>query len=164
MKAETVSGQTTIGPITVANPDGTKPLTWTIRAWTYAVKVTSPTIFSNQWANLEVDHEDYSATITVDELTRTASGLNVKTSVTSGAMWLDMSSVEAKIVIKNQAGQIIGQQTYAVTILHGQVNHYTWLVNGNFAPGTYTVEITLTYGIPEPPAVIGTTTHQATTS
>jgi hypothetical protein len=164
LKAETANGRATVGPITVANTDGTKPLTWTIRAWTYAVKVTSLTIFSNQWANLEVDHEDYSATITVDSLTKTASGLNVKTSVTSGAMWLDMSSVEAKIVIKNQAGQVIGQQTYAVTILHGQVNHYTWLVSGNYAPGTYTVEVTLTYGIPEPPAVIGTTTHQATAS
>jgi hypothetical protein len=160
MKAETVSGQTTIGPITIANPDGSKPLTWTIRAWTYAVKVTSPTIYANQWANLEVDHEDYTTTVTVDGLTRIDNGLNVKTSVTSGAMWLDISSVEAKIVIKNSAGQIVGQQTYAVTIEHGKVNHYTWLVSGDYAAGTYTVEVTLAYGIPEPPVNIGATTRQ----
>jgi hypothetical protein len=160
MKAETANGQATVGPITVANPDGTKPPSWTIRAWTYAVKVTSPTIFANQWANLEIDHEDYAATVTVDGLTRTDSGLKVSTSVTSGAMWLDMNSIEAEITIKNQAGQVVGQQTYAVTILHGQVNHYTWLVNGEYAAGTYTVEITLTYGIPEPAATIGTATQQ----
>jgi hypothetical protein len=164
MKTETANGQATVGPITVANPDGTKPLSWTIRAWTYAVKVTSPTIYANQWANLEVDHEDYTTTVTVDGLTRTDSGLNVKTSVTSGAMWLDISSVEAKIVIKNQAGQIVGQQTYAVTVEHGKVNHYTWLVPGNYTPGTYTVEVTLTYGIPNPPVAIGNTTQQATAS
>jgi hypothetical protein len=79
-------------------------------------------------------------------------------------MWLDMNSVEAKIVVKNNAGQVIGQQTYAVTLLHGQANRFTWHVNGDFTPGTYTVEVTLTYGILTPPAIIGITTQQAIAS
>jgi hypothetical protein len=75
-------------------------------------------------------------------------------------MWLDMNSVEAKIVVKNNAGQVVGQQTYGVTLFHGKANHYTWLVNGDFVPGTYTIEVTLTYGIPSPPVTIGTTRQQ----
>lgn len=167
LKAQTVGGTAQV-PITVGNPDGTKPLSWTVRVWTYAVKFTSPdenpTIFANQWANLEVDREDFTATVTVDGITRQTGGLSVDASVASSAMWLDMNSVEAKVVVRNQAGQIIAQQTYAITILHGQANHYTWLVNGDFAPGTYTIEVTLTYGIPSPPVTIGTTTQQLAAS
>jgi len=163
LKAQTVGGSADV-PITVTNPDGSKPLAWTVRLWTYAVKFTSPdgtpAIFANQWANLEVDHEDYTATVTVDAITRQTGGLSVDASVASSAMWLDMNTVEAKIVVKNNAGQVVGQQTYAVTLLHGKANHFTWLVNGNFTPGTYTVEVTLTYGILSPPATIGTATQQ----
>jgi hypothetical protein len=166
LKAQTVGGTAQV-PITVSNPDGTKPLSWTVRVWTYAVKFTSadgnPTIFANQWANLEVDREDFTATVTVDGITRQTGGLSVDASVASSAMWLDMNSVEARVVVKNQAGQIVAQQTYAITILHGQANHYTWLVSGDFAPGTYTIEVTLTYGIPSPPVTIGTMTQQLTT-
>jgi hypothetical protein len=166
LKAQTVGGTAQV-PVTISNPDGTKPLSWTVRVWTYAVKFTSPdgnpTIFANQWANLEVDREDFTATITVDGITRQTGGLGVDASVASSAMWLDMNSVEAKVVVKNQAGQTVAQQTYAITILHGQANHYTWLVSGDFAPGTYTIEVTLTYGIPSPPVTIGTTTQQLTT-
>jgi hypothetical protein len=163
LKAQTVGGTAQV-PITASNPDGTKPLSWTVRVWTYAVKFTSPDgnppIFANQWANLEVDREHFTATVTVDGITRQTGGLSVDASVASSAMWLDMNSVEAKVVVRNQAGQIVAQQTYAITILHGQANHYTWLVNGDFAPGTYTIEVTLTYGIPSPPVTIGTTTQQ----
>jgi len=72
--------------------------------------------------------------------------------------------LDATVTIKNQAGQTVGQQTYIITIFHGQVNHYTWFVNGDYAPGTYTVKVTLTYGIPNPPVAIGNTTQELTTS
>jgi hypothetical protein len=167
LKAQTVGGTAQV-PITVSNPDGTKPPSWTVRVWTYAVKFTSPdgnpTIFANQWANLEVDREDFTATVTVDAITRQTGGLSVDASVASSAMWLDMSSVEAKIVVKNNAGQVVGQHTYGVTLFHGKANQFTWLVNGDFTPGTYTVEVTLTYGIPSPPATIATITQQLTTN
>ena len=124
------------------------------------MKVTSPTIYANQWANLEVDHEDYTTTVVVDDISRQSGGLNVNASIASGAMWLDMNNVNATVTIKNQAGQTVAQQIYIVTIFHGQVNYHTWFVNGDFAPGTYTVEVTLTYSITEPPATIGNTIQQ----
>jgi hypothetical protein len=159
LKTETSGGRAAMA-VAVANPDGSKPLTWTIRAWTYAVKVTSQTIYANQWANLEVDHEDYTTTVVVDGIGRQTGGLNVNVSVASGAMWLDMGNVNATITIKNQAGQVVGQEAYMVTIFHGQVNDYTWLVNGEYTPGTYTVEVTLIYCTLSPPATIGNTTRQ----
>jgi hypothetical protein len=163
LKMETTDGGAAV-PVTVANPDGTKPLSWTIHAWTYATTFTSGEhkIFANQWANLEVDREDYTATVVVDSISRQSGGLKVTTSITSGAMWLDMSNVNATVTIKNQAGQIVAQTYDIITIFHGQVNHYTWLVNGDYTPGTYTVEVTLTYEVPDPPAIIGNTTRQLT--
>jgi hypothetical protein len=155
LKTETSDGKATMA-VSVANPDGSKPLTWTIRAWTYAVRVTSPTIFANQWANLEVDHEDYTATVVVDGIARQLGGLSVNVSIASGAMWLDMNNANATVTIRNQAGEAIAQQAFIITIFHGQVNHYAWLISGDYAPGTYTVEIVLTYN----DTSIGTTTQQ----
>jgi hypothetical protein len=157
LKTETTGGKAVV-PVAIE----TKPLSWTIRAWTYAVKVTSPTIYANQWANLEVDREDYTATVVVDSISRQSGGLKVTTSITSGAMWLDMTKVQATVTIKNQAGQVVGQQPYSITIEHGRVNPYTWLVSGNYAPGTYTVEITLSYGTSS--VTIGNTIRQLAAS
>ena len=71
-----------------------------------------------------------------------------------------MNSVEA-----NSTGQIVGQESYGIDLLrHGQGNQFTWLVHGDFTLGTYTVEVTLTYGIPSPPDTIGTATQQLTAS
>jgi hypothetical protein len=155
IQADTTNGVATV-PITVAN----KPLSWNIHVLAYALPTGQLTIYANQWANLQIDREDYTTSVLVDDISRQSGGLNVSTSIVSSAMWLDMNNVNATVTIKNRAGQTVAQQTYIVTIFHGQVNHYTWLVKGDYTAGAYIVEVTLTYEIPEPPATIGNTTQQ----
>jgi len=132
--------------IDVKNRDGSRPQEWVIQVWAYGVQVPENTIVANQWSNLLIDREKISASIVIQSITATASQMRIEASVTGDTMWMDMHSVQARVMVKDSGGGIIGQTSQQIDILHGEVETYTWNIGGSFQKGkTYTVQIILTY-------------------
>jgi len=132
--------------IDIKNEDGSRPQEWVIQVWAYGVQAPEDMIVANQWSNLLIDREKISASITIQSIGFSAGQMRLEASLTGDTMWMDMHSVQARVIARDSGYKVVGQISQQIDILHGEAETYAWTINGNFQRGrTYTIQIILTY-------------------